>query len=100
MKAARQAAQEVNNLVAGVPTNLNRKTSRALVGSQPVSLGAPAQDRQLSPEAVDKGIDAAAQRHRVDPNLVAARVKLESHFNTQADSRRGAIGVMQLSAYT
>ncbi len=100
MKAARQAAQEVNNLVAGVPTNLNRKTSRALVGSQPVSLAAPAQDRQLSPEAVDKAIDAAAQRHGVDPNLVRAVVKVESNFNPHAVSRKGAMGLMQLMPYT
>jgi hypothetical protein len=94
MKAARQAAQEVDHLVA-LPAN--RKSGR--VGSQPVVPGM-SQDRQPSPETVDKAIDAAAQRHGVDPNLVRAVVKVESNNNPHAVSRKGAMGLMQLMPYT
>jgi soluble lytic murein transglycosylase-like protein len=93
MRAARQAAQEVNNLVAE-PGN-----RRALSTSQPVDLDSAATET-MTPESVDKAIEAAAERHGVDPNLVRAVVKVESNFNPHAVSRKGAMGLMQLMPST
>src|SRR5690242_19161637 len=79
VQAAQSAAAEVNSYLGKSSTSQN---SSARAG--------------FTQREIDAAIDQAASRHNVDPNLVRSVVKVESNFNPNAVSRKGAMGLMQL----
>ena len=89
IRAARSAAAEVNHYLGEQPGANSAEPLTSFV-----------RGKSFSPQDIDAAIDQAASRHNVDPNLVRAVIKVESNFNPNAVSRKGAMGLMQLMPQT
>ena len=89
-RAARSAAAEVSEFYGHDSTS----------GANAKIVAANSHGHQASPDEIDQSIVMAAARHNVDPNLVRAVVKVESNFNSNAVSNKGAMGLMQLMPKT
>jgi soluble lytic murein transglycosylase-like protein len=82
MRAARSAASEVSTYLDSKVRN-HQTLNRA-----------------FTPQEINTAIDEAAARHHVAPGLVRSVIKVESNFNPNAVSPKGAMGLMQLMPST
>jgi soluble lytic murein transglycosylase-like protein len=90
MQAARSAAKEVTQYFG---RDSNSSANAKIIAAN-------SRIHQASPDEVDNAVVMAAARHNVDANLVRAVIKVESNFNSNAVSSKGAMGLMQLMPKT
>jgi len=80
------------------PVKLKRLNNEP--GERPVPVSFKYQGSPGSPELYEKYIRMAAVKHKLDPSLIKAIIKVESDFNRYAVSSSGARGLMQLMPET
>jgi len=66
----------------------------------PPALAATPPPQSPAPQTLTEMVNAASQRHRVDPDLITSVIYAESNFNPLARSPKGAQGLMQLMPET
>ena len=73
----------------------------AMVGAIPVPTKSDFEGRaRYSRQEIRRAIDFYATRYRLDPALLRAVIKAESDFRPDVVSRKGAVGLMQLTPDT
>lgn len=77
--------------------------NRDLESSQPplhrpprIRNNSPASSRRISPQELEPLIQETSRNHNLPPSLVKAVIRVESNFNPEATSPKGAQGLMQL----
>ena len=89
--------QEVR--VVRVDPRTGKLVRSVIVTAKPVAARKAAEDA-ISPRGINEAVEAIAATQSLPPELVHSVIKVESNYNTQAVSPKGALGLMQLMPET
>lgn len=89
--------QEVR--VVRVDPRTGKLVRSVIVTAKPVAARKAAEDA-ISPRGINEAVEAIAATQSLPPELVHSVIKVESNYNAQAVSPKGALGLMQLMPET
>jgi hypothetical protein len=72
------------------------RVAEAVVAPRVVDDSAPAPEATAPPAGIDEAVLRIAAEHSLPPQLIHSVIKVESNYNANAVSNKGALGLMQL----
>jgi soluble lytic murein transglycosylase-like protein len=85
--------------VVRVDPRTGKLVRSVIVTAKPVAARKAAEDA-VSPRGINEAVEAIAATQSLPPELVHSVIKVESNYNPQAVSPKGALGLMQLMPET
>lgn len=85
--------------VVRVDPRTGKLVRSVIVTAKPVAARKAAED-EVSPRGINEAVKAIAATQSLPPELVHSVIKVESNYNAQAVSPKGALGLMQLMPET
>lgn len=75
-----------------------KKVEKTAVAPREISAvdSSPAPPASPAPPSIDEAVEQIAARHSLPPRLIHSVIKVESNYNPNAVSSKGALGLMQL----
>jgi soluble lytic murein transglycosylase-like protein len=73
-----------------------RRVAGTVVEPRVVSNAVEPSQNEALPAGIDEAVDRIAAQHRISPDLIHSVIKVESNYNPNAVSPKGAQGLMQL----
>ena len=86
----------VNTEPAKTKLSNSRAPKSIYLPAEQTFLGQKHQAMSLDRDGAEALVKEAAERHRINPDLIRAVIQTESGWNAGAVSRKGAVGLMQL----
>ncbi len=86
----------VNTEPAKTKLSNSRAPKSIYLPAEQTFLGQKHQAMSLDRDGAEALVKEAAERHRINPDLIRAVIQTESGWNSGAVSRKGAVGLMQL----